>query len=344
MKISLFVPPIILKVIRIVYWYYDKEKKYHDSNVPLIKVLWLWKNGFFSAHQSMYRLDKKNIKSYLSTRDYKKLHPINGKFSSLIDNKSFLPLIFNKTNKLNIAFDSGLESYRIGLEEGDIYKKLREYIERQDGREIIVKPVNDSGGNGFQILNLKNYQQIINYKIRNKHCFLIQENIVQQEYASRIYPNSLNTIRVILYRDVNSRIIKLAGAVHRFGTSESQPVDNTGKGGLYTYINLFSGELGKSYVFKGKKYKGFHSVHPESKMKIEGIFIPNWGKLINKVLKYFNDIKWFEYGGLDVVLTNDDFIIVEINSLPDPEIQIFKPYLEDKDFYEFLISKGLHLK
>jgi hypothetical protein len=343
MKISLLIPPIVIKVIRIACWYYNKEKKYHDSNVSFTEKLWLWKNGFFSAHKSMYRLNRRNIKSYLSTKDYKKLHPINGKFSSLIDNKSFLPLIINKTNNLNIAFDAGLERSRIGLEEGDILKKISEYILSQEGRDIIVKPVNGSGGNGFQILNLDNYQKIINYKIRNKHSFLIQEKIEQQEYANRIFPYSLNTIRVVLFRDANSRSIKLAGAVHRFGTSESQPVDNAGKGGLFSYINSFSGELGKSYVYKGKKFEGYHTVHPDTKMEIEGIFIPNWTKIINRIIEYFNNVRWFEFGGLDLILTDDDFIIIEINSFPDLElIQIFQPYLKNKDFYEFLLSKGLY--
>ena len=57
------------------------------KNIPLRKRLWALKHGFFSDNFCFYDLSEENYQNYLSDLDYYWLHPLNGIFSHLIDDK-----------------------------------------------------------------------------------------------------------------------------------------------------------------------------------------------------------------------------------------------------------------
>ena len=149
----------------------------------------------------------------------------------------------------------------------------------------------------------------------------------------------------MLYRDVDTRKINIQSAIHRFGTKLSEPIDNVWNGGLLVNINLETGELGKAFISKDNTFKGMYSKHPDSNSEIEGIFIPEWDRRLKSILDFFNNLTWFEYGGPDIVLTRNGFIVLEINSCPlFGRAQMERPFLADERIKKFFLSKGLELR
>ena len=76
------------------------------------------------------------------------------------------------------------------------------------------------------------------------------------------------------------------------------------------------------------------SVHPDSGIAIEGI-VPNWGKIKAGILEISQYIFPLEYLGFDVVITEDSFTILEINTHQDLHRY---PYY-DKKIHEYFTSK-----
>src|SRR5690625_3219905 len=74
--------------------------------------------------------------------------------------------------------------------------------------KIIIKPLKGRWGSGIVVLNKieEITDDVINYLSENE-CIL-QEYVIQHDEISRIYPNSLNTLRIDTYYDLkNTRVL-----------------------------------------------------------------------------------------------------------------------------------------
>ena len=59
-----------------------------------LKYFWAVKRGFERLEIDVLGITKDNQNNYLSEKEYRKGHPYNGAYSSIIDNKLYLPLLF----------------------------------------------------------------------------------------------------------------------------------------------------------------------------------------------------------------------------------------------------------
>jgi len=319
------------------------ERKYKASGLSMADKIWLWRRGFAFRHKAIYGLTRENINFYLDDVRYKKMHPINGLYSKLIDNKAFLPVICPYTCDLYIVIEKGLERSRNGLPQGELIALLEKYSE-DTRNDIICKPISDSLGFGFRLLSHNKIREEIEKLIKSRQSFIINERIKQHDYSAAIFSGSINTIRLILYRDVDTRKITVFAAHHRFGTRRSQPIDNPLNGGLIVTIDINDGTLGRPFVFRESGFLESSPEHPDSGTMIEGYKIPDWNARIRAIVDYFDGLSWFEYGGPDIVLTENSFKILEINSCPiSQKAQKENPFLADEGFRKFFISKGLQL-
>ena len=344
MKLSSLFPAFLSGRIESLSGFLDAEKKFKDSSVPLSEKLWLWRNGFPTGYKNLYGMTRDNIELYLDPVRYKKMHPVNGMYSKLIDSKAFLPFICPHVPELYVVVEKGRLRFFKGIDDAGLIEGLQKYMKERSA-DLICKPEGQSGGRGIQRINSSNVENVIGDLISRKNSFIINNCIIQREYSNRIFSGSVNTIRLLFYRKRDTGKLELAGAFHRFGTVESQPADNTMRGGIITAINDSTGEMGESFCYPGKKYSGLHSVHPDTGASIKGVMIPDWDERLKKILGYFGSLTWLDYAGADIVLTDSGFVILEINSLPGIEQpQRIKPFLSDKDLKEFFMSKGLKLK
>ena len=76
-------------------------------------------------------------------------------------------------------------------------------------------------------------------------------------------------------------------------------------------------------------------IHPDTNIKINGV-LPYWKDIKNKLYEMSRHIPQLSYLGLDVVITNEGFKILEINSHQDIKyIQYYYPLLKDNKASEY---------
>ena len=329
------IPPILLKI-------YRRIKSRNTNNSIKIELdksekKALLKRGFTLNYKYDLGLnDIADLKYYLSNKELRNLH-INGIYWQIIDNKGFIPMFLKNIPKLNLVYERGELRYATGLN-SKFNPNFSDLLTEFDN--LVCKPIRGQGGLGFVLLNKNNYEHEINIRLKNKESFIIQNKLTQATYSNNIYPNALNTIRLVIYRDIESKKIIPLIALHKFGTDESAPTDNRG---VHTDIDLNTGILGNSYIQYGYKNHGYHSIHPDTKAQIKGVKVANWENNLKGILSEFTDLQWFEFGGLDVIFEESGYTIVELNTVPGAAYQLYKPYLKDQNFVDFLISKGYKL-
>jgi hypothetical protein len=323
---------LLLKKVR---WIIKHEAKYPDHALPLPQKIWGWRHGFLSSHPAIYRWTPENKHLFIDHFSYRQKHPINGVFSKLIDNKAYLPVLTHYTTDIYVVIEKGRVVYSKGIAPDQLFSGLKSYLDIHP-KGLIIKPLNESVGRGVEALAIDNWEHILQQKLSNKETFLINERLNQLPYSQQIFPNSLNTIRMVFFRDWDTHVLKLANCSHKFGTQNSGPADNSGRGGFMTELNPSTGIMGKSYVYDQFKIGGWYEVHPDTSAQIEGIQVPYWQERLAQVTAEIDKMSWLRLGGVDVVFTEDSFKILEINSLPGMALmQINGPLLANEDFRKF---------
>ncbi|MCA1803536.1 MAG: hypothetical protein LC662_13895 [Rhodothermaceae bacterium] len=322
-------------------WYKDEPFIHIDEK----KKKELKKRGFLASIDGLYDFKKYRCSDYISQRDYRQLHPLNGSFSKLIDNKAFIPVLFKNHLEylpdLCISIDQGFINYAYGIHSDapDIRALLQCAL--QHYRELFLKPVNDSGGNNMIIVNNTNINGIIKELEKRKSRVIINNRLKNEEYSAKIYDGSINTLRVIFFRPLG-KPVKLFRIFHRFGTSESGNVDNCSKGGMICKVNEKNGTLTDGVIFGSKYENGWYNSHTDTGFPVDGFTIPDWENKISIIKSIIQNLNFLNYGGIDIASTDTGLKIIEINSFPSISgIQIKEPALIDEEFRKFMFSKGL---
>lgn len=205
---------------------------------------------------------------------------------------------------------------------------------------LIAKPLDGSGGRG--VLRLEEGQPL---PATGLH--LLEEPVEPHPYAAAVFPHALNTVRVLVGRAPGEAAPILLGAAHRFGTRRSAPTDNVKAGGVVAHADLASGVLSGVLVPAAGQSAGRARVvldhHPETGARVEGVAVPDWPAVLDAARRCADAFPWLAYMGLDVALSPDGPVLVEINvSLPNPNlIQMHRPLLADPDARRFFLAVGV---
>ncbi len=317
------------------------ETRGTDPRVSSERTKELFNLGFLAGADLWYDFAKYGIDAYVNDKDYKDIHPINGKFSSLISDKRYLPIVFaTKPHYLPdfyCAIDDGkvrfvCESGRPVLHRYQA-ETLMENKLAQHGK-LVVKPVNLSMGEGIDITDNAEYVLV---RIKNDARLVISSVIENEDYAKQINPSTLNTYRLIFYKNRQGRNT-IFRVIHRFGAIDSV-VDNISKGGCASEVNLETGIMSRVIVPDGDIL--FRDDHPGTNQIISGVQIPDWDRKKEALQDIIDTLFFVDYAGVDVSPTPDGLKVVEINSSPDMHLQQFnRPALLDEEFKFFLQSKG----
>jgi hypothetical protein len=182
---------------------------------------------------------------------------------------------------------------------------------------VLVKPSLDSRGSGVKIVNLQNGSDIISgEKLANMfdkydRDFLIEEVICQHDDMAALNPTSLNTIRVLSYR--NGMDVHIIYTVIRIGR-KGKTIDNESAGGISARINP-DGKLAKfAYGAPGDDNIEF----TDSGVKLDGYEIPSFQKMIEFVKEQHLYMPWFDLIGWDIAINKEgNPVVIEFNITPD---------------------------
>ncbi len=193
--------------------------------------------------------------------------------------------------------------------------EVDEILNQITDERVFIKRYRGGAGSGISIavrkedgLFLDNGQRLTASAIRDRFSdsnYIFEKQIVQEKTLARFNPDSVNTIRILTYKN------KPISAAVRFG-GKGDYCDNISKGGMAVSINLETGELGE-YGMRMYDIEHYYE-HPYSHLKFKGVTIPNWNLIIECVNKALSVLPYYNSIGFDIATTNDGPIIVEINS------------------------------
>ncbi|HHV46134.1 MAG TPA: hypothetical protein GXX53_04445 [Tissierellia bacterium] len=218
-------------------------------------------------------------------------------------------------------------------------KDIADYLEKIG--PLVLKPNSGTdGGKGVIVVKLINWKIISNGRQLGMHEFskligsldnyIICEYIKQGEYRKSLFSETVNSIRILTMMSPDDNKPFIATAVQRIGTKESRPVDNRQAGGLVSHINIATGMLSKAVYFKNGVVKHY-DIHPDTGSQIEGVIVPNWAKVKDKILYLAKKLLYIPYIAWDVVLLEDEILIIEANNCSAVTfLQLQEPLLKEK--------------
>ena len=187
------------------------------------------------------------------------------------------------------------------------YEQFRQTVSGLN--KIIAKPLNGIEGIGIRIFDLtpteECYRSVFDEIVTGPPC-IVEQFITQHPAISEIYPNAVNTIRVMSFLDNGEG--KILNAVMKFATKSN--VDNYYQGGLAAGVDTETGILCTDGVdYAGNIYK----LHPYSGKPIKGFQVPHWDKVIELIRSAATVHPELPYIGWDISITPDGPEIVEGN-------------------------------
>jgi len=140
-------------------------------------------------------------------------------------------------------------------------------------------------------------------------AFLLQERIEQHPEMSRLYPNSINTIRLVtIMGDAGP---SLFAASIRTGASGNTR-DNWAVGGLSGGIDLETGRLGRWFDFK-PGYGGRTDTHPDSGVVFGEFTVPMFDAAKRMALGLHSFLYGIQSVGWDMAITPGGPVFIEGN-------------------------------
>ncbi|MDG5820188.1 sugar-transfer associated ATP-grasp domain-containing protein [Natronococcus sp. A-GB7] len=325
-----------------------------DADLPISKRLDALQSGFTSESYALFELDRRDRSDYLS--DWERARGAS------------------KINKgYEITLDDKLLSHRILSPEygellPDLYGCLQdgEFVEPWEGatadcdsliecvrkhKIVVIKP--RAGTRGKRILFLQyddgfllDGEPISETRLtqicRNLDGYLATEVFHPAQYANEIHPSGFSTVRAITMVDPDTGKPFIGGAMHRFSTDKSAPLDNYAAGGGSAGIDRESGELSHFVIVKDNGRPEYMETHPDTGTQVLNVEIPAWSKIRTQILELADAVSSITpYLGLDLIVLDDKGSVglIEANSLPGVQaMQAHKPLLRDdrnRRFYEY---------
>jgi len=193
---------------------------------------------------------------------------------------------------------------------------MEEFIEFvKKHKKVVLKPLEGSLGKGIAVFDyVDENTSISQFLYLSGKKYLCEEFICQNSVLSQLNPFSVNTVRIVsLFSKDKTQIIS---ATLRMGATE-KCIDNLKSGGIGAVIDIDTGTISSS----GKTYDDVCFVeHPNTKIVIKGIEIPNWDKVIDLVKQAHEVYKECPVLGWDIAITEDAAVLVEVNNAPGPMI------------------------
>ena len=200
-------------------------------------------------------------------------------------------------------------------------------------KKIILKPRFGTGGQGIIKVTLAvdgNYS--VNNKIKTKveffnlisklNDYIAVEFIQQSTFSEKFFPDSTNTIRITTYCNPKTNEGEILYSLMRFGRTKSAPADNVGAGGIYSLIDLNTGKLMQAIELGENGKYSFHKSHPDTKVNIVDVDIPQWDNLKQSFKNLASLISpYIKFAGWDIILTDNSYFLIEGNNGPDLYIQ-----------------------
>lgn len=278
-----------------------------------------------------YRDGSGDVRDYLTQKDLRKMYGVKrrgeGWMRNFDDKLLFdqlmrpsglrLPDLLSYTRMGSLVSPSGqVEPLR---DQGATRDHLSSLLSGSPNGALFAKPIIAQQGKGAFLLNrdnLNDNSQAFHKAVFNTD-YIIQEALQQHEGMSALYPNSINTLRVVVGQEKGGGVRPLT-AIVRMG-SGGRPVDNVHAGGLFVGVDLATGRL-KTYGYRIFSFGGGRfREHPDTGLMFEGHEIPLFDEVLDLAVQAHTRLP-NAYVGWDIGVTPTGPVIIEANSAPYVEM------------------------
>lgn len=184
--------------------------------------------------------------------------------------------------------------------------ELSEFLTRH--RRVIAKPARGEGGAGIAIYDAENIDDVAQWRasLIDSDQTLLEEVLVQHPALSELYPDSVNTVRMITYRDPRNELHAIA-SVLRIGNGSV--IDNFASGGMFTMLDddgvaLYPGVDKQSHIYP---------THPVTGTSITGFAVPHYPEIVSMIAEASKRLPTVPYVGWDIAITADGPALIEAN-------------------------------
>lgn len=306
-----------------------KDDLLHTKGATLRQKIWCWRRGFLSYRLWQYKLTEKNYHGILSDYDYHWLNRINNDYQKWINDKTTYRYLMEpfRENVPQYYFSVHKEYGKpVICKMPDCPSNLGSDIDaivallEQKGK-LAFKASAGTHGDGFYCLahdaegyyingTLSTREDVCNVIAGQKSFYIVTEYLYMHEDLRKIYPNSVNTVRVMVVNE-HGHDPKIMQTYMRIGASKTGFTDNVGYGGICAMVDRETGVLYNPQTLTKHVFYDC-PVHPDTGVALTGK-LPNWDQLKETVLdvaRYFGEL---EYLGFDVAIMDEGICILEIN-------------------------------
>lgn len=296
------------------------EKTGKNSIGIFFDMLWCAKRygaGYYDYQIfAFYNLNKEQRKTFVTRLISKKLNLFmnNTEYAHLFDNKDeFYELFKDYIGRGFLQLESASK------------EDVREFVST---REYLFCKMQDKecgiGCERLKISDFKDFDELYNY-LKEKQFCTIEDNIVQHPALSKLYPNAVNSLRIITILD-DKKVPHCVYMVQKMGCGGSV-VDNNC---LFTPVDLKTGKM-MYPAHSGDTTKGIiYTEHPDTHIPIVGYQLPFIKEAVNMCLKAALVVPQIRYIGWDVALTENGPAIIEGNTYCAHDFWQLPPHTPNK--------------
>jgi len=183
---------------------------------------------------------------------------------------------------------------------------------RHEGEMMIKPTVETCNGDGVDQITDLNPDSLKTLFSRYGINFIVQEKARQHADLQRVNPTSLNSMRLYTYRTLEGKVVFLYPySMLRFG-GKGAVKDNTSKGGGTCLIDRDGRVDDRVFRFQHMEISSL-----KRETGVEGLVVPCYHKVIDKLLEMHARLPYFDFVGWDVTVDPEgEPLFIEFNLVP----------------------------
>jgi hypothetical protein len=173
---------------------------------------------------------------------------------------------------------------------------------------VLAKPADGFGGAGITAHDTAGIADAGAWRdeLVGRGQTLVEEFLRQDERMAALYPESVNTVRLITYRDPQDTLHVIA-SVLRIGNGSV--IDNFAGGGMFTMLD----DDGVALYPAVDKNSNVFERHPVTGTEIRGFAVPQYDEVLRMIDDAARRLPTVPYVGWDIAITPEGPAIIEAN-------------------------------
>lgn len=238
------------------------------------------------------------------------------------NNKDFYH-VFRYKDEFNLRFAEFIRRDWIRADEHN-RDEVKAFFRRHD--TVMLKPVDGGCGKGIEKITVaeRDADELYEYALKTNK-YVIEEVIKQHADVNKIYPSSINTVRVVTLLNKEDKVA-IPFVYWRIGAG-GRFVDNFNSEGMVAPVDEKIGVVADRAI---DKKKNLYAVHPDTGAQIKGFKFPFWEDILALCRAAAHIVPEVGYVGWDVAMTPDGPLLVEANQYPGHDIYQLPEHTPDK--------------